>query len=446
MSEPRPSATAEPTEPAGPADAVLARVYRAEHTRLLATLVRRFGDLDLAEDAAQEAMEQALRTWPEKGVPQHPLAWLITTARNRALDRVRRDQVYAERLARIHLEESGSAGSGSAPSAVAPPSAPPADDRALAADDIPDERLAMLFGCCHPALAPADRIALMLRFVGGLTTAEVAASLLLPVPTLQARITRAKKRIREARIPLEVPEDPDERDRRLPLVLAAIALVFTEGYAASAGDSPLRAELSAEAIRLARILARSLPGQPEPMGLLGLLLLQDSRASARVGAEGVPIGLEDQERARWNRDDITEGMQLTERAAATAGAGRFTIQAAIAAVHAEPPSFAETDWPQIVALYGLLLRMDPGPVVRMNRAIAVGRRDGPDQGLALLDALAEEPELARHHPFHLARAITLEELGQEAAAARAFRTALELAGNEGERTFIERRLAGLRAE
>ncbi|EWS80928.1 RNA polymerase subunit sigma-24 [Brachybacterium phenoliresistens] len=414
---------------AAPADELLARLHREEHTRLIAILVRRFGDLDLAEDAAQEAMEAALRTWPRDGVPDRPLAWLVQAAKNRALDRVRGDAAAARRLARLRIEEGER-------------TAPPADAAALEGGDLPDDRLAMLMGTCHPAIAPADRIALMLRFVGGLSSAEVAEALLLPLPTLQARITRAKKRIRVSGIPLRVPEDEGERRARLPLVLTAISLVFTEGYAATSGASPLRAELTAEAIRLGRILHRLDPASAEATGLLALMLLTQSRAPARL-EDGVPVPLEQQDRGRWDADLRAEGIALAEQAAAAPGAGRWAIQAAIAAVHAEAPVFEATDWPQIVALYDLLLRHDPGPVVRMNRAIAVGRRDGLEHGLALLDGLAGEAELAAHQPYHLARAITLEELGRPAEARAAYARALELTGTEGERRFVARRLRGV---
>jgi RNA polymerase sigma-70 factor (ECF subfamily) len=413
-------------EPA-PADDVLARVHREEHSRLLATLVRRFGDLDLAEDAAQEAMEAALRTWPAQGVPEQPLAWLTTVAKRVALDRVRRDAAYARRLAELHVREGAA-------------QAPPADEGALAAGDLPDERLAMLMGCCHPAIAPADRIALMLRFVGSLSTAEVAQALLVPVATLQARITRAKKRIAVLRVPLTVPADAAERERRLPLVLTAISLVFTEGYAATGGDAPIRRELTAEAIRLARITHRLLPDAAEVQGLLALLLLTDARSPARQDADGVPIPLEDQDRSRWDGDLIAEGLALVEEAAGRADAGRLTIQAAIAALHAEARTFAATDWAQIVALYSMLLQHGEDPVVRMNRAIAVGRARAPQDGLALLEELAGEPELAQHHPFHVALALFHEEVGRPAAAVAAWRRALELVDNRAERRFIERRL------
>ena len=418
-----------------PTDDVLARVHREEHSRLLATLVRRFGDLELAEDAAQEAMEAALRTWPERGVPQQPLAWLITTARRSALDRVRRDATYARRLAELHLDERHQPEDPQDPRS-------PADAGMLAQGDLPDDRLAMLMGCCHPALAPADRIALMLRFVGSLSTAEVAAALLVPVPTMAARITRAKKRIATNRIPLTVPEDPHEREHRLPLVLTAISLVFTEGYAATSGDAPIRRELTGEAIRLARITRQLLPATAEPQGLLALLLLTEARSPAREDADGVPIALEDQDRSRWDPDLITEGLALVEEAAGREDAGRFTVQAAIAALHSQAPRFEDTDWAQIVSLYSMLLMHGEDPVVRMNRAIAIGRRDGPESGLTLLEELSGEPGLAGHHPYYVALALFLTEIGDRTAAERAWDRALELAGNTAERRFIERRRAG----
>ncbi|HEX7349753.1 RNA polymerase sigma factor [Brachybacterium sp.] len=407
---------------------MLARFHREEHSRLLATLVRRFGDLDLAEDAASEAMESALRSWPAQGVPRSPLAWLTTTAKRAALDRVRRDATSARRLAELHLLEGS-------------PAASSADHRALEEGELPDDRLAMLMGCCHPAIAPADRIALMLRFVGSLSTSEVAQALLLPVPTLQARITRAKKRIASNSIPLTVPPDPAERERRLPLVLTAISLIFTEGYAATSGDTPIRRELTAEAIRLARLLHQLLPTAAEPQGLLALLLLTDARSPARQEADGTPIPLEEQDRSRWDQALRTEGLALAEEAAGREDAGRLTIQAAIAAVHAEAESFAATDWAQIVSLYSLLLQHGEDPVVRMNRAIAAGRAQSPREGLRRLQELAEEPELARHHPFHAALALLHEEAGQPRAAVTAWDSALDLAENAGERRFLERRRA-----
>lgn len=410
-------------------DDVLSRFHRDEHSRLLAVLVRRFGDLDLAEEAAQEAMEAALVSWPATGVPANPLAWLITAAKRKALDRIRRDAVLARRLAELCIEQGASA-------AVVPA----AEDTALAAGKLPDDRLAMLFCSCHPAIGPADRIALMLRFVGGLSTAEVAQALLVPVPTLQARITRAKRRIAVNRIPIRVPEDPLELRRRLPLVLSAISLIFTEGYDATTGASHLRTELTGEAIRLARIVQSLLPAQAEPVGLLALLLLTDARRAAREDSDGVPVPLEDQDRGRWDTGRITEGVRLVQRAAALPAAGRFTVQASIAAVHAEAPTFEQTDWRQVVALYDLLLGLGEDPVVQMNRAIAVGRRDTPADGLRLLAGLAGEPELSRHHPYHVALALFSEQVGRKDDAASAWRRARELVDNDAQRRFIERRL------
>lgn len=326
------------------------------------------------------------------------------------------------RLAELHVREEATA--------------PPADEGPLTTEDVPDERLAMLMGCCHPAIAPADRIALMLRFVGALTSAEVAQALLLATPTLQARITRAKQRIAAHRIPLTVPTDPAERERRLPLVLTAISLIFTEGYSATSGDAPIRRELSAEAIRLARITRQLLPASAEAQGLLALLLLSDARSPAREDAEGIPVPLEDQDRSRWDAGSIAEGLALVEEAAARPDAGSFTVQAAIAAVHAEAPRFEDTDWAQVVALYDLLLTHGEDPVVRMNRAIAVGRTRGPAEGLALLEQLAAEPELARHHPFHISLALLREQLGRTDGAVAAWRRALDLAGGIAEQRFI----------
>ena len=317
-------------------DAVLARFFRDEHSRLLAVLVHRFGSLDLAEEAAQDAMQAALETWPREGIPSTPLAWLITVAWRRALDRVRRDAVFARRVAALREQNEFTL--------------PAAEDDALDALSAQDERLAMLMGCCHPAISSADQIALMLRFVGGLSTAEVAQSLLLPVPTVQARITRAKKRIAANRILLRIPEGEAALRGRLSRVLTAISLIFTEGYDATAGDAVLRSELTTEAIRLARIVQSSLPEQAEPCGLLGLLLLTEARAAARVDDDGVPVALEDQDRSRWDLALTQEGLALVERAAGMPSAGRFTVQGAIAAVHAEAPSFEATDWRQIVML------------------------------------------------------------------------------------------------
>lgn len=415
----------------GRPDELLARLHRDEWARLVAVLARQFGDLDLAEDAAQVAMETALVRWADEGVPGSPNAWLLTTARRTALDRVRRDANYARKLSAYAVEHSGSA--------------PPAESEAIAGlDDARDEQLAMMMACCHPAIGPADQIAMMLRFAAGLTTAEVAACLLQSVPTLQARITRAKKRIAANRIPIAVPAEPEALSRRLDLVLSAVSLIYTTGYDTIGGERVVRTELTGEALRLARIVVASLPEQPEAEALLGLLLLTQAREAARIDHEGVPIALEDQDRTRWDGALVAEGTALVERAARRPTAGRFTIQAAIAAVHAEAPSFARTDWRQIVVLYDLLLGTRDDPVVRMNRAIAIARRDSPSAGLALLRELEDVPELDRHHPFHAALALLHTETSDVEAARRAWERALELVEGTPQRRFIQRRLEGLR--
>jgi RNA polymerase sigma-70 factor (ECF subfamily) len=426
-------------EPAGP-DEVLAAFHRDERSRLIAALVARFRDLDLAEDAAQEAMEAALTRWPTDGVPDSPLAWLITTARRKALDRVRRDDTLARRVAELAIAQ-GDVRAGTERTA------PGADDvvetHRARVDHLPDDRLTMLLGCCHPAIAPADRVALMLRFVGGLTTAEAAAALLVPVPTLQARITRAKKRIVANRIPMTGPQTPKVFEERLPLVLTAIALVFTEGQDATAGADRQRSDLTGEAVRLARLLHSLLPGRAEPAGLLAVVLLGDARRGARVDADGVPVPLEDQDRSAWDAEQVAEGIALAERAASLPDAGPFAIQGAIAGVHAEAGSFEETDWAQVVALYDLLLARGADPIVEMNRAIAVGRRDSPEAGLALLEGLQGEPELADHAPYAIALAMFHEELAHDDDARRHYERARRMAANAAFTAFVDRRLAGL---
>lgn len=422
-----------PTDRQWPAADEIARLQREDLTRLLAALVRRFGDVDLAEDIAQEAMASALETWPRTGVPDSPLAWLMTTAKRKAIDVVRRDAVLARRLAELRIEEERRA---------------PAAPLDSGADEIPDDRLELFFTCCHPLLRPDEQIALTLRFLGGLSTVEVAAAFLVPVPTMQARLTRAKKRIRDHRIPLTVP-DAAELTGRLPQVLHVIYLIFNEGYAATTDESHVRRELTGEAIRLARIVAALVQDQPEALGLLALLLLTDARSPARTDAAGLPVALEDQDRGLWERAQIEEGLTLARWAATSTGAaggapGPYAIEASIAAVHAESPTFAATDWDQLVALYDLLLAARPGPVVELGRAVAVGRCDGMDVGLAQLDSLADSPTLQRSHSFHAARAVTLEELGRDEEAATAWATAAECATSPNERAYAEirRRAAG----
>ncbi|WBB65232.1 DUF6596 domain-containing protein [Micromonospora sp. WMMD812] len=399
-------------------------VFREERGRLLAALAHRFGDLDLAEDVASEAIEAALIHWPVDGVPTRPGAWLLTTARRRAVDRLRRDQTYAARLA-ILAAEADRAG----------PGAPADTDGGL-----PDERLRLFFTCAHPALPAADRGALTLRYLAGLTTPEVARAFLVPTATMAQRLVRAKKKIREARIPFRVPE-PDELPARLPGVLQAVYSIFTEGYAASAGPHLQRLDLAEEAIRLARILRRLLPAEREVAGLLGLMLLVHARRDARIGPAGELVLLDAQDRDRWDRAMIEEGRSLVLTALTGGPPGPYGVQAAIAALHDEAPDAASTDWPQVVALYDVLVALTPSPVVALNRAAAVAMRDGPAAGLALLDELAGEPQLRGYAPYPAARADLLHRLGRRPEAAAAYREALDLAGTEPERAHLRRRLA-----
>ncbi|MFJ5046824.1 RNA polymerase sigma factor [Streptomyces sp. NPDC088719] len=402
-------------------------VFREERGLLLASLVRRFGDLDLAEEVTSEAIEAALRHWPAEGVPARPGAWLLTTARRRAVDRLRRDQAYAARLAVL-----------AADAERAEPA--PAPDLPRAGDgELPDERLQLFFTCAHPALAAEDRTALTLRCLAGLTTPEVARAFLVPTATMAQRIVRAKKKIREARIPFRVP-GPDELSQRLPGVLQVVYSVFTEGYAASSGPRLQRLDLAEEAIRLARILHRLLPAERECAGLLALLLLVHARRDARTGPDGEPVLLEDQDRGRWDRPMIEEGRALVVGALTGGPAGPYGVQAAIAALHDEAADVAATDWPQIVALYDVLLTLTPSPVVALNRAVAVAMRDGPAAGLALLDALAGEPRLRAYPPYVVARGDLLGRLGRDREAADAYREALELPVTEPERAALRRKL------
>ena len=396
-------------------------IYRKESRRVFATLVRLLGDFDLAEEALHEAFRAALEQWPTDGVPDNPRAWLVSAGRFKAIDNLRRqarfdalDDEHAEQLA---AEESG---------------------REL--DEIEDDRLRLVFTCCHPALAPDAQVALTLREVCGLTTEEIARAFLTPAPTLAQRIVRAKGKIRDARIPYEVP-GPKELPERLDAVLRVIYLVFNEGYSASSGTTLTRADLCAEAIRLARLLIELLP-EPEAMGVLALMLLQESRRDARATAEGDLVLLEDQDRSRWNRALIAEGIGLVERSLATRRFGPYSIQAAIAAVHAEAPSAGATDWPQIVALYDVLVRMDPSPVVELNRAVAIAMRDGPAAGLPLVEALIKE--LDGYHLAHAARADLCRRLGRARDARQSYERALKLARQEPERRFLERRIAELK--
>ncbi|VVJ20228.1 sigma-70 region 2 domain protein [Amycolatopsis camponoti] len=402
--------------------AAVEAVFREERGLLLAALVRRFGDLDLAEEVTSEAIEAALVHWPVDGVPPNPGAWLMTTARRKAVDRLRRDQAYAARLAVLQVEADRAA------------PAPPSDG------GLPDERLQLFFTCAHPALPAEDRTALTLRCLAGLTTPEVARAFLVPSATMGKRIVRAKNRIRAARIPFRVP-DAAELPGRLPGVLQVVYSIFTEGYAASSGPDLQRLDLAEEAIRLARILRRLLPGEREVAGLLALMLLIHARRDARTGPDGDLVLLDDQDRGRWDGAMISEGTSLVEVALTGGPPGLYGVQAAIAALHDEAPDVSRTDWPQIVALYDILRGLAPSPVVELNRAVAVAMRDGPAAGLVLLESLAEEPRLREYSPFPAARGDLLTRAGRHTEAAAAYEEALALAGTEPERAHLRRRLA-----
>jgi RNA polymerase sigma-70 factor (ECF subfamily) len=417
-----------------PGDAV-DRVFREEHGRALATLIRVLGDFDLAEEAVADAYLTALERWPADGVPDNPGAWITTTARNRAIDRVRRNRVFAEKAAIVGRAAAfdASARQGALLAGVEDEMHP-----------IPDDQLRLIFTCCHPALAPESAVALTLRALGGLTTPEIANAFLVPEPTLAQRLVRAKKKIRDAGIAYEVPTG-DRLSDRLDAVLRVLYLVFNEGYDASSGDALIRRDLCAEAIRLARVVATLMPGEAEALGLLALLLLTDARRPARVGPSGELVRLEDQDRARWSRDEIAEGAALVERALRMGRVGPYQLQAAIAAVHDEAPSAADTDWAQILGLYEVLVRVAPSPVVSLNRAVAVAEVAGPEAGLAAVDAMAGDASLAGYRYFHSARADFLRRLGRWREAADAYGRALALAENAPERAFLERRIAEVRA-
>jgi RNA polymerase sigma-70 factor (ECF subfamily) len=401
--------------------AEIAAVYRSESRRVFATLVRLLGDFDAAEEALHEAFRAALEQWPRDGIPAKPRAWLVSAGRFKAIDQLRRqsrfDALDEDAADHIAAPETGET------------------------EGIEDDRLRLIFTCCHPALHPDAQVALTLREVCGLSTEEIARAYLGSTPALAQRIVRAKNKIRDAKIPYRVPE-PAELSRRLDSVLRVIYLVFNEGYAASSGATLTRHDLSAEAIRLARLLVELLP-EPEAMGLLALMLLHESRRAARSDANGDLILLEDQDRGLWNRELIAEGTALVERAFAARQIGPYLLQAAISAVHAAAPSAAATDWPEIVGLYDLLLRVEPSPVVELNRAVAVAMRDGAQAGLALVDALLARGELAGYRLVHAARADFCRRLGRRAEARAAYRRALELTRLEPERRFLERRLADL---
>jgi RNA polymerase sigma-70 factor, ECF subfamily len=398
-------------------------VFREEWGRLLATLVRWVGDLDLAEEVAAEAIAVALERWPVDGVPDNPAGWLLTTARRRAVDLLRRRQTYAAKLAILRVE---------AERAETERFDAPAGDP----DVIGDDRLRLFFTCCHPALAAEARVALTLRYLAGLSTAEVARAFLVPDTTMAQRLVRAKRKIREAGIPYRVPS-ADELPIRLPAVLSVVYVVFTEAYAASHGPALIRPELADEAIRLGRILHRLLPAEREVAGLLALMLLIDARRATRTDEAGELVLLEDQDRSRWDRAQIEEGRSLVVAALTGGQPGPYALQAAIAAVHDEAATVETTDWVQIVGLYEALRETSPSPVVELNRAVAVAMVHGPAYGLRLLDDLAGAG-LDQYHPLHAARGRLLDRLGRYREAARAYRRALEFVGNEPERAFLTR--------
>jgi RNA polymerase sigma-70 factor (ECF subfamily) len=399
-------------------------IYRAESRHVLATLIRLLGDFDLAEEALHDAFRAALEQWPGEGVPANPRAWLVSAGRFKAIDALRRRARFEA------LDEDREP--------VDPATENP---EAWEDENLEDDRLRLVFTCCHPALAPDAQVALTLREVCGLTTEAIARAFLTPVPTLAQRIVRAKAKIREARIPYEVPSRAELPDR-LDAVLRVIYLVFNEGYATSSGESLTRPDLSEEAIRLGRLLVELLP-EPEAMGLLALMLLHESRRAARSSPEGDLILLDEQDRRLWNREYIAEGLALVERALASRRFGAYTLQAAIAAVHAEAPDAEATDWPQIVGLYDTLLRIDPSPVVELNRAVAVAMRDGPAAGLALVEAILGRGELSNYHLAHAARAELLRRMKRTAEARAAYTQALALTQQLPERRFLVRRLAEL---
>jgi RNA polymerase sigma-70 factor (ECF subfamily) len=399
-------------------------VYRTESRRVLATLIRLLGDFDLAEEALHEAFASAVEQWPREGVPANPRAWLVSAGRFKAIDVIRRrarfDASLEEIAGRLDRESRASA---------------------LDEEGVEDDRLRLIFTCCHPALAPESQVGLTLREVCGLTTEEIARAFLTSPATLAQRIVRAKAKIKSARIPYQIPSRADLPER-LDAVLRVVYLVFNEGYSASSGESLTRADLSAEAIRLGRLLAELLP-EPEAVGLLALMLLQESRREARSTKSGQIVLLEDQDRSLWNREQIAEGLALVTESLASRQFGSFTLQAAIASVHAQAQTAAETDWGQIVGIYDVLLQAEPSPVVELNRAVAVAMRDGPQAGIELIDAILARGDLAEYHLTHAARADLCRRAGRISEARGSYERALALARQEPERQFLERRLAEL---
>jgi RNA polymerase sigma-70 factor (ECF subfamily) len=404
--------------------AAVEAAFREERAAVLATLIRQVGDFQLAEDAVQDAFAAAIASWPRDGIPSNPGAWITVAARRKAIDRLRRVRSTADRterlaeLARIQSQEHE----------AEPPET-----------SVTDDRLRLIFTCCHPALAMPARIALTLRALGGLTTSEIARAYLVTEPTMAQRLVRAKRKIAEAHIPYRVPRD-EELPERLHGVLTVLYLIFNEGYAAAEGDRLVRGELCSEAIRLGRLLVRLMPDEPEVAGLLALMLLSDARRAARVDEHGRYVSLEDQDRSLWDHGRIREGLRLLERALRMGGPGPRQIQAAIAALHVDAPSFADTDWDQIAQLYAALGRFERSPIVELNRAVAVAFADGPEAGLELLSPLLGDPAITGYQPLHAAHAELLRRSGDHAGARQAYEQAIALSSNAVERAELERRM------